>query len=238
MSRRILDTATPRQSWGVARGLLGSRRGALVLSGLAFCLVGLAQLVAPLLMGRTVDVVLSDGEASTIGWYAVAIAAAAAVVGVAGVVAQGMLARAAEPALAELREDVVERVLLLDHQRVEEAGIGDLVSRVGDDVRTIGRSLEVVVPTMIGSAVAVVFTVFGLVALDWRLGLAGLVAVPAYVLGLRWYLPRSAPYYRRERVAQGERAEALRARARRARARQGQGRQGQAGSASPWVALA
>ena len=134
-------------------------------------------------MGRTVDVVLSDGRHSTIGWYAVAIAAAAAVVGVASVAAQGTLARAAEPALAELREDVVDRVLHLDHQRVEEAGVGDLVSRVGDDVRTIGRSLDVVVPTMIGSAVAVVFTVGGLVALDWRLGLAGLVAVPAYVLG-------------------------------------------------------
>ncbi|HET9420866.1 MAG TPA: ABC transporter ATP-binding protein [Nocardioides sp.] len=209
MSRRILDTATAREAWGVGRGLLVRRRGALVLSGLAFCVVGLAQLVAPWLMGRTVDVVLTDGEVSTIAWYAVAIAAAAVVVGVAGVAAQGMLARAAEPALAELREEVVERVLLLDHQRVEEAGVGDLVSRVGDDVRTIGRSLDAVVPTMIGSAVAVVFTVGGLVALDWRLGLAGLVAVPAYVLGLRWYLPRSTPYYRRERIAQGERAEAL-----------------------------
>ena len=153
--------------------------------------------------------VLSDGDASTIGWYAVAIAAAAAVVGVASIAAQGTLARAAEPALAELREEVVDRVLHLDHQRVEEAGVGDLVSRVGDDVRTIGRSLDAVVPTMIGSAVSVVFTVGGLVALDWRLGLAGLVAAPAYVLGLRWYLPRSAPYYRRERIAQGERAEAL-----------------------------
>ena len=193
----------------MARRLLARRRGVLLLSGLAFCVVGLAQLVAPWLMGRTVDVVLSDGDASTIGWYAVAIAAAAAVVGVASIAAQGTLARAAEPALAELREEVVDRVLHLDHQRVEEAGVGDLVSRVGDDVRTIGRSLDAVVPTMIGSAVSVVFTVGGLVALDWRLGLAGLVAAPAYVLGLRWYLPRSAPYYRRERIAQGERAEAL-----------------------------
>ena len=53
------------------------------------------------------------------------------------------------------------------------------------------------------------FTAVGLFALDWRLGLAGLGAVPFYVLGLRWYLPRSGPYYRREREANGERAEAL-----------------------------
>lgn len=209
MTRRILDTASPREAWAVARLLLSRRRGALVGSGLAFCVVGLAQLVAPWLMGRSVDVVLADGDLSTITSYAVAIAAATLVVGIATVVAQGMLARAAEPALAELREDVVDRVLHLDHARVEEAGVGDLVSRVGDDVRAIGRSLDAVVPTMLGSAVAVVFTVGGLMALDWRLGLAGLVAAPAYALGLRWYLPRSAPYYRRERIAQGERAEAL-----------------------------
>ena len=33
--------------------------------------------------------------------------------------------------------------------------------------------------------------------IDWRLGLAGAVAVPLYALALRWYLPRSAPAVRR-----------------------------------------
>ncbi len=46
-------------------------------------------------------------------------------------------------------------------------------------------------------------------ALDWRLGLAGLLAVPSYVLALRWYLPRSAPVYARERAAVGARAQLL-----------------------------
>jgi ATP-binding cassette, subfamily C, bacterial len=46
-------------------------------------------------------------------------------------------------------------------------------------------------------------------ALDWRLGLAGLTALPMYVLAVRWYLPRSGPYYARERVAIGERAQAM-----------------------------
>jgi ABC-type multidrug transport system fused ATPase/permease subunit len=209
MTHRLLDVASPRQAWDVTRGLLARRRAPLAWSALAFCVTGLAQLVAPWLMGRTVDVVLDGGPSSQITRYAIAIAVAAVVAGAAGAVAQGQLARAGEPALAELREEVVDRVLHLPHARVEEAGVGDLLSRVGDDVRAIGRSLEVVVPTMLGSGIAVVFTLGALVALDVRLGLAGLVALPAYVLALRWYLPRSAPYYRRERIAQGERAEAL-----------------------------
>src|SRR5687768_1781086 len=99
MTGRILDVASPREAWAVGRRLLSKRRGALVASGLAFCVVGLAQLVAPWLMGRSVDVVLANGELSTITSYAVAIAVAALVAGVATVAAQGMLARAAEPAL-------------------------------------------------------------------------------------------------------------------------------------------
>jgi ABC-type multidrug transport system fused ATPase/permease subunit len=209
MSRRILDVAPPRDAWAVARGLLGRHRLALAASLLSFCVVGVAQLVAPWLMGRTVDVVAAGGSSATLVEYAVWIAAAALVVGLATVAAQVTLARATEPALADLREGVVDRVLHLPYQRVEEAGAGDLLSRVGDDVRAIGRALDMLVPTLVGSAVAVVFTAGGLFALDWRLGLAGLLAVPAYVSSLRWYLPRSGPFYRREREAQGERAETL-----------------------------
>ncbi|ORI15466.1 hypothetical protein BJI47_14440 [Rhodococcus sp. 1168] len=48
-----------------------------------------------------------------------------------------------------------------------------------------------------------------ILSLDWRLGLAGMVAIPMYVLALRWYLPKSAPLYAAERVAMGERSQAL-----------------------------
>lgn len=209
MSRRILDVASAGDAWRVARRLLARRRLALVASLVSFCIVGLAQLVGPWLMGRTVDVVATGGREETIVGYAAWIAGAALVVGLATVAAQVTLARATEPALADLREDVVDRVLHLSYQRVEEAGAGDLLSRVGDDVRAISRALDMLVPTLVGSAVAVVFTAGGLFALDWRLGLAGLVAAPAYALSLRWYLPRSGPFYRREREAQGERAETL-----------------------------
>src|SRR5699024_3879649 len=91
----------------------------------------------------------------------------------------------------------------------EAAGTGDVLARVGDDARTVTEALTEMVPTLVTSLVLVIFTALGLTALDWRLGLAGLATVPFYVAGLRWYLPRSGPYYARERVAEGERAQAL-----------------------------
>ena len=57
-----------------------------------------------------------------------------------------MLARAAEPALADLREQVVERALDLESAELEAAGSGDLLSRVGDDVRSIAESFTEVDP--------------------------------------------------------------------------------------------
>jgi ATP-binding cassette subfamily C protein len=140
---------------------------------------------------------------------AAVIAGAALVAAAAAGVSVSFLARAAEPALASLREQVLDRALHLDAERLERAGAGDLLSRVGDDVRTVAASVKEVVPLMVESAVAVGFTAVGLFALDWRLGLAGLFAAPFYVAGLRWYLPRSAPLYREERIAQGERAQVL-----------------------------
>ena len=134
---------------------------------------------------------------------------AALVGGVATALSISLLAEVAEPALADLREQVLDRAIHLDSAELEAAGSGDLLSRVGDDVRIVAGSFTEVIPIMLTSAIAVVFTAAGLFALDWRLGLAGLGAVPFYVLSLRWYLPRSAPYYRREREANGERAEAL-----------------------------
>jgi ATP-binding cassette, subfamily C, bacterial len=64
-------------------------------------------------------------------------------------------------------------------------------------------------PVLVSALLTVVLTVAGLFALDWRLGLAGLTALPMYLLALRWYLPRSGPYYARERVVTGERSQAM-----------------------------
>ena len=68
---------------------------------------------------------------------------------------------------------------------------GDLLSRVGDDVARVSESVTTGLPEVIGASLAVLLTLLGLGVLDWRLALAGLLALPAYVLALRWYLPRS-----------------------------------------------
>ncbi|SHF78876.1 ATP-binding cassette, subfamily C [Jatrophihabitans endophyticus] len=208
-ARDILRIAPAGETARLTWRLLRRRPGALVVTVLAFAGTGLAALVAPWVLGLVVDAVREHRDTATITRYAVVVAAAALLGGVLTAVSTAALARATAPALAELREDVLDRAVHLDTARLEAAGAGDVLSRVGDDVRTVTTSLNDVVPQLISSLVVTAFTGVGLVALDWRLGLAGLAAAPCYALALRWYLGRSGALYARQRVAQGERAEAL-----------------------------
>ncbi|GAB2477863.1 ABC transporter ATP-binding protein [Jatrophihabitans fulvus] len=208
-TRDLLPIAGPRPTAALAMRLLRRRRGALALTVAAFVVAGLSSMVAPLALGRIVDAVRDGDDASTVTRLALVVAAAAVVGGVATTLSAAALARVTAPALADLREDVLDRAVHLDAQRIEAAGAGDVLSRVGDDVRTVTTSLTDVVPPVITSLLTTAFTAVGLLALDWRLGLAGLAAMPCYALALRWYLARSPQLYREERIAQGERAEAL-----------------------------
>ena len=209
MSRNLLPIATRSETTALAWTLLKKRRGPLVLTTLLFAAVGVCGLAPPWLLGTIVDAVDEGASTDVVTRAVLGIVAASVLGGLATALAILMLSRTAEPGLAELREQVLENALNLDSARLEEAGSGDLLARVGEDVRTITHSLVDVVPLLVGSAIAVVFTAGGLFALDWRLGLAGLAAAPFYLGALRWYLPRSGPYYKRERIAQGERAEAM-----------------------------
>ena len=209
MTRQLLPVASGRDTTRLLVQHFRRRRAAVALAVVGFLVTGAAGIVAPRALGDVVDLVEGGGTSSDLVGPVVAIVVAAVVGAVAAAVAVAALAQATIPVLAELRETVLDRALHLDAGRLEEAGSGDVMARVGDDVRTVTDSLDEAVPLLLTSLMAIVFTAGGLVALDWRLGLAGLLAVPGYVMALRWYLPRSGPIYRAERVAQGERAEAL-----------------------------
>ncbi|GAA1725677.1 ABC transporter ATP-binding protein [Aeromicrobium alkaliterrae] len=208
-ARQLLPIATGRETVRLLVRHFRRRPLAVTFAALGFLTTGAAGIVAPRALGDIVDLVQGGGESSDLVGPVVAIVVAAVVGAVAASIAVAALAQATIPVLAELRETVLDRALHLDAGRLEEAGAGDVMARVGDDVRTVTKSLEEAVPLLLTSLMAIVFTAGGLFALDWRLGLAGLLAIPGYVTSLRWYLPRSGPIYRAERVAQGERAESL-----------------------------
>ena len=209
----LLPIASPRRTWGT----LWAEVRALPWLGLATAVTSVVAsaggLVAPWVLGDLVDHIAAGPAEETarnsVLWATGVIAVAALVSGVLTGVSSALMARLGETVLARLRERVLDRTLHLPAATLDKVGAGDLLSRVGDDVSVVTTALVTTGPTLISALLTIVLTGAGMFALDWRLGLAGLVAAPMYVLAVRWYLPRSGPFYARERVAIGERAQAM-----------------------------
>ncbi|EFL30089.1 ABC-transporter transmembrane protein [Streptomyces viridochromogenes DSM 40736] len=167
------------------------------------------QVLPVLLLGRVVDGVVEGASRSVLVTIGALMVAAALLGAAATAVSTYLIGRLGAELLARLREGAVRAVLGMPSARVEQVGRGDVLSRVGDDVAVISKGIRSAVPTVFSAGVLVVIATVGMFGLDWRLGLAGAGALPAYALALRWYLPRSAPLYRKQRAAQADRAQAL-----------------------------
>ncbi|WFE30465.1 ABC transporter ATP-binding protein [Solwaraspora sp. WMMD791] len=204
-----LPTATVRRTWAV----LGTElRRSPALTGAALVTVLAASacgLVAPWVLGTMVDDIRSAAGTSAVVRAVVLIVSAAVVGAILTGCGAALVARTGETVLARLRERVLDRALHLPGGTLDRIGPGDLLARVGDDVSVVTRVITDTAPVLVSALLTVLLTVAGLFALDWRLGLAGLTALPMYLLALRWYLPRSGPYYARERVVTGERSQAM-----------------------------
>ncbi|MGP4048906.1 ABC transporter ATP-binding protein [Streptomyces sp. 2A115] len=167
------------------------------------------QVLPVLLLGRVVDGVVEGESRSILVTVGVLMVAAALLGAAATAVSTYLIGRLGADLLARLREGAVRAVLGMPSERIEQVGRGDVLSRVGDDVAVLSNGIRTAVPTVFSAGVLVAIATAGMFGLDWRLGLAGAGALPAYALALRWYLPRSAPLYRKQRVAQADRAQAL-----------------------------
>lgn len=167
------------------------------------------QVLPVLLLGQVVDGVVEGASRELLVTIGVLMAAAALLGATATAGSAYLIGRLGADLLARLREGAVRAVLAMPSARIEQVGRGDVLSRVGDDVAVLSRGIRSAVPTVFSAGVLVAIATAGMFGLDWRLGLAGAGALPAYALALRWYLPRSAPLYRKQRAAQADRAQAL-----------------------------
>ncbi|MBE9404105.1 ABC transporter ATP-binding protein [Brachybacterium sp. Marseille-Q2903] len=168
-----------------------------------------AAAILPRLIGAAVGVVDSEGTSRAVWALGGQIVAVGAVQAVLMAVGWTMISSLGQRILAGMREDVIDRALDLPAQSMEQTGIGDALSRVADDVDVAARAVNNLVPNLIQLGFLVVVTLAGMATLSPYLLLMVVVIVPLYVLAARWYLRRTAPLYRKERVAMGARAQGL-----------------------------
>ncbi len=168
-----------------------------------------ASLVAVLALGSIVDAVRAGNDRGILVGVGIAVVIAAVVTAVFTALSETLLATLIARLLATMRERVVAAVLCLPVTRIERAGHGDALSRVGADIAVLVAGSRTAIPAIFSSSVLIAVSVAGLFTLDWRLALAGLGAAPAYVAAMRWYLPRSSPKYRELRTAEADHIDRL-----------------------------
>ncbi|GIM89034.1 ABC transporter ATP-binding protein [Paractinoplanes toevensis] len=204
-----LPVATPAQTGGWLFAQLRTRRLELAVTISAGLVAATASVVPVTALGLLVDLVRDDAAPSALLPIAVVVVVAAVIGGVATGATSTLVSRLGERILAALREQTVAIALRLPATVLDRAGRGDLLSRVGADVAAIGTAAAEVLPTVISAVLLAALSVTAMFGLDWRLGLAGVASLPLYLVALRWYLPRSAPVYARERTAIADRSQLL-----------------------------
>ena len=205
----MLPIATGRRLRAVLGELLRPHRARASLAFIALVAgAGVSVLTAPLL-GRIIDLVAQGEPADTVTGPVLLLVVVALGQGLLAVLGIALVARVGESMLAELRERFVSRALGLPLERIEEAGSGDLTSRLTADVSLVGEAVREAVPDIARSGLVIVLTLVGLAVLDWRFLMAALLAVPIQVLTARWYLARSTPLYAEQRVVGGAQQQQL-----------------------------
>ncbi|MEU7740792.1 ABC transporter ATP-binding protein [Nonomuraea sp. NPDC049158] len=207
--REVLPVAGARLTWSWLWRRLRARWPDLTFALLVGLVGAVASVVPAYALGALVDRVREHAPGSAIVPITIVITVAAVVGGLATGLATYLIGRLCGQILAVLREATVARALTLPATTLERTGKGDLLSRVGSDAAAIGKAASDVIPTMISAFLLGVLSVAAMAGIDWRLGLAGAVAVPLYAVALRWYLPRAAPQYARERQAVADSSQLL-----------------------------
>lgn len=208
--RQILPVAdgaeVRRYAWSLGRRHRGRLSWLVGLHALASA----AGLVAPWLIGDLVEQVeQGNATSATVNQAALMIAGflvvQAVLVRYAGLVSGHL----GEAALAEVREEFVDRSLALPLSTVERAGTGDLLTRSSRDVNTLREAVRHAAPEILIGLIVTVLTLVALVLVSPLLAGCAAASAPLLLIGTRWYLRRAPVGYLRENASYAEINEGL-----------------------------
>src|ERR671916_809944 len=192
--------ATARQLLGELRPYSRSLALALVLVALS----ALSQAGGPWLIGRAIDRdILGRDPAGLfrtmlllLGFYVVGALAQRGQIQQVGAVGQSIL--------ASLRERIFERLLRLPLRYFDRRPLGDLMSRVTNDVDTLNQLLSQGFTQLLGSLFSLIGIVVAMLLLDWRLALVCFTIIPVMLLTNVFFARRARRAFRTTRETVGD----------------------------------
>ncbi|MDQ3923942.1 MAG: ABC transporter ATP-binding protein/permease [Actinomycetota bacterium] len=202
---------TPREKaenkGATARRLLGELRpyGRQLVLALVLVVLGAgAQAGGPYLIGHAIDRSILEGDVNGLLWtmllllgvYLVGTFASRGQILQVGSVGQSIL--------ATLRERIFERLQRLPLGFFDRRPVGDLMSRVTNDVDTLNQLLSQGLTQLLGSFFSLIGVVAAMLILDWRLASVCFTIIPAMLLTNVYFARRARRAFRTTRETVGD----------------------------------
>ncbi len=196
-----------RHRGATARRLVGemaSYRGR-ILIGFGFVVVGaVAQAVGPLLIGRAIDHAILRGDRPGLTRIMLALLAVYAVGTLASRGQVWQVGAIGQHVLASLRARLFDRFQRLPLGFYDRRPVGDLMSRVINDVDTLNQLLSQGLTQLVGSLFSLIGILIAMLTLDLPLALVSFLIIPIMLLVTTSFARRARTAFRTTRETVGD----------------------------------
>jgi ATP-binding cassette, subfamily B, multidrug efflux pump len=182
---------------------LGPYRRSLLLILLLVALGAGAQAAGPWLIGRAIDLYILRHDRTGLALTMLALLATYLVGAVATRGQVYQVGRVGQSVIAALRRRLFERLQRLPLSFFDRQPVGDLVSRVANDVDTLNQLLSQGLTQLLGSLFSLIGIIFVMVVLNPRLALVSFTIIPVMVAVTFYFGGRSRTAFRTTRQTVG-----------------------------------
>ena len=189
---KAYDPRTVRRIWAFVQPY----RLKIYLSVAAVLIFTITQLAIPLIIGRAIDIGMTEGgNTVNLLWAVVGFAAVVVVNFAASWVQESQVGQVAENVLFDMRRAMFAQLQRVSLSFMDKTEVGRLMSRLQGDVNSMQEFLETSVIS-VGDMVLLVGIVVVLLTLDFRLGLLTLSTMPVlFIVRIFWLPPAKRAFW-------------------------------------------
>ncbi len=187
----LAEAAEPPSSsdWDTFKRLvsyLTRHRGKTAVVVFAAIVFSMASAAIPALFGLGINEYIEKNDLNGLWGVVGAMAAASAVAFVGLFVMTWLLADLAQQAMYDLRKELFEHIQTLSLRFYDRQPIGELMSRVVNDIEMINQFLANGISSILQATFMILALTAAMFAISWQLALAVLVVIPAVALVTLW----------------------------------------------------
>lgn len=176
-----------------------------ILIALIFVVVGAAaQAAGPWLIGRAIDRAILRHDRMGLSQYMLALLAVYAVGTLATRMQVWQVGVIGQRVLAGMRAQIFERLQRLPLGYFDRRPVGDLISRVTNDVDTLNQLLSQGLTQLLGSLFSLIGILFAMLALNLSLAFVSFLIIPVMLLTTTYFARRARKAFRTTRETVGD----------------------------------